>query len=421
MSNDDAVVVIGAGQGGFQVAHSLRSGGFTGSIDLVGGEAHLPYQRPPLSKDYLRGSTSIDGLRLANESFFPEKGIQVHRGDPAVAVDRSARCVHLGSGSRLDYSNLVFATGARPRTLPVPGSDLQGVVYLRGIDDADLLRKLRVSAEHVVVIGGGFIGLEFAAVERAAGRSVTVVEGLDRPLSRALSPEMSSYLTSVHAEQGTHLLLGRTVNALHGLYGSVTEVELDDGTRLKADIVVIGVGVIPNVEVAARAGLHTDNGIVVDERLRTSDHAITAVGDCATFPSLHADDRLVRLESVQNAVDQAKFVAAGIIHGARNERYNNVPWFWSHQFDCRVQMAGLPTPDDRRIVHGDITSGRFSVLRFDDERLTCVESVNRPADHMAARKILATTVRPTPDNAEDPQFTLQAFAKGGGRPSSSAA
>ena len=414
MSND-AVVIVGAGQAGLQLAASLRSGGYSGSIDLVGAEPHLPYQRPPLSKDYLAGSMGVDGLHLRGEAFFADKQIRVHRADAVVAVDRARTSVRLQSGAELRYDHLVFATGAQPRTLPVPGSDLPGVVTLRGIADADTLTGMLDAADRIVIVGGGFIGLELAAVARARGHEVTVVEGLERPMARVLSPELSSHITTVHAERGTQLLLARTVSALHGRLGRVAEVELDNGVRLPADVVVMAVGVVPNDELAAAAGLSVTNGIVVDERLATSDHRISAIGDCACFPSSHADDRMIRLESVQNAGDQAKFVAARIL-GSDTPRYDCVPWFWTHQFDVKVQMAGLPASDDQRTVLGDPATGSFSVLRFDDGVLNCVESVGRPADHMAARKILASRARPTLETASEPGFTLQAFAKGGAQP-----
>src|SRR6516162_2089920 len=297
MSND-AVVIVGAGQAGLQLAASLRSGGHTGSIDLVGAEPHLPYQRPPLSKDYLAGSMGVDGLHLRGEAFFADKQIRVHRADAVVAVDRARTSVRLQSGAELRYDHLVFATGARPRTLPVPGSDLPGVVTLRGIADADTLTGMLDATGRMVIVGGGFIGLELAAVARARGHEVTVVEGLERPMARVLSPELSSHITTVHAERGTQLLLARTVSALPGRLGRVAEVELDNGVRLPADVVVMAVAVVPNVDVAPAAGLPVANGIVVDERLATSDHRISAVGDCACFPTSHANDRMIRLESV---------------------------------------------------------------------------------------------------------------------------
>jgi 3-phenylpropionate/trans-cinnamate dioxygenase ferredoxin reductase subunit len=407
MSND-AVVIIGAGPAGLQLAASLRSGGHTGSIDLVGAESHLPYQRPPLSKEYLAGTMSADGLHLRREAFFADKGIQLHRGDAAVAVDRTRTSVRLASGAILRYDRLVFATGARPRELPLPGRDLPGVVSLREIGDADKIVGLLAAPRRIVIIGGGFIGLELAAVTRAGGHAVTVIEGLDRPLARAVSPELSSYLETVHARHGTDLLLGRTVSALHGRFGKLAEAELDNGIRMPADVVVVGVGAIPNVELATEAGLPVANGIVVDERLSTSDERISAIGDCACFPNSHARNRIVRLESVQNAVDQAKFVADRLL-GIARPRYDRVPWFWSHQFDVKIQTAGLPAVNDRRVTLGDPRTGSFSILRFDDGELSCVESVGNPADHMAARKILGSRVRPTLDVASQHGFTLKAF------------
>ena len=406
--SEDGIVIIGAGQGGFQLARSLREAKFTGSIRLVGDERHLPYQRPPLSKAYLSGEACLDQVLLCGKSSFDSRSIELHLGDRVIDVDRVGRAVTLASGVTLRYQHLVIATGSRPRPLRVPGAGLADVISLRGLDDADCLRDALATPRNIAVVGGGFIGLEFAAVATASGHHVTVIEGLERAMARAVSPELSEHVTDVHRRSGAGMLLGRAVVALHGQAGAVREVELDGGQRIPADLVVVGIGVIANSELAARAGLAVDNGVVVDEQLCTSDPAISALGDCVMYPSAHATG-LVRLESVQNAVDQARFIA-GRLTGSVNHRYNNVPWFWTHQAGIKVQMAGLPGVNDTRVVVGDRASGQFSVFRFDGRRLVCVESVNRVPDHMAARRILGTDDRPTPDQVAASGFNLIAFA-----------
>jgi 3-phenylpropionate/trans-cinnamate dioxygenase ferredoxin reductase subunit len=405
----EPVVVVGAGQGGFQTAVSLREGGHTGPITIVGDEAVLPYQRPPLSKAYLVGAVSFTELAVRSESFFASRGITTRCGDPARAIDRDRHEVVLASGDRLPYAHLVLATGARARSLRVPGAELDGVLLLRSLADADMLRPALDGVADVVVVGGGFVGMEVAASARSLGHAVTVVEGLGRTIARAVAPEISAHVTAVHQARGTTFRLERGVVAVHGTGGRVREVELDTGERIPAGLVVVGIGVMPNTELAEAAGLGTGDGVLVDEWLRTCDLRISAIGDCADYPSVHARGR-VRLESVQNAVDQARYVAARLTAGA-GPRYRAVPWFWTYQYDQKIQMAGVPVADGPRMVRGDAAGGRFSVFRFDAERtLTSVESVNRASDHMAARQLLAGDRRPTADQVANPAFDLKAYA-----------
>jgi 3-phenylpropionate/trans-cinnamate dioxygenase ferredoxin reductase subunit len=402
------IVVVGGGQAGFQVAVSLRETGFTGPLTIVGDEPGLPYQRPPLSKAYLL--TSPDGpdtVTLRPRAFFERHTLKIFQ-DSAVAIDRSRSRVRLRSGRDIPYAHLVLAVGARARQIPVPGGDLDRVLTLRTRTDADALRGLLSEGIRVVVIGGGFIGMEVAAAARKAGAHATVIEALDRVMARVISPEISEHVEAVHADQGTAILLGRSVVALHGVSGTVTEAELDDGRRIPADVVVVGIGVAPNTELAQSAGLEVDDGIVVDEQLLTADPSISAIGDCASYPSKHAGGR-ARLESVQNAVDHAHHVATRLT-GVPGEAYAQVPWFWTHQFGMRIQTAGIGHPDDLRVLHGDPTEGKFSVCRYQGDRLVAVESVNRTGDHIGARKVLAGAQHPTPDQIAQPGFNFKTFA-----------
>ncbi|HSI39424.1 MAG TPA: FAD-dependent oxidoreductase [Xanthobacteraceae bacterium] len=400
----EGVVIVGSGQGGFQLAASLREVGFNGPITLIGEEPGLPYQRPPLSKAFLKGEADAEHLELRPASFFAEHRIELAAGVRVAAIDRAARRVKLGSGASLAYGHLVLATGARNRPLAVPGAELEGVFYLRTLADAVALRARLSTPSRVVVVGAGFIGLEFAAVARALGHEVTVLEFAARPLGRAVSAEMSAFFFAAHRAMGTDVRCGAGVARLHGAQGRVDAVETADGTVFPADLVVVGVGVVPNVELAVEADLPVANGIAVDEFLATPDEAISALGDAASYPSRHAGTT-VRLESVQNAADHGRALAARLV--GRPVPYAAVPWFWSDQADLKLQMVGLAMPDDRAVLRGDPASRRFSVFRFHERRLTAIESVNRPADHMLGRRLLAGAPRLTPEEAADESFDLK--------------
>ncbi|MEV6872602.1 FAD-dependent oxidoreductase [Amycolatopsis sp. NPDC051128] len=397
------VLVVGAGQSGFQAVASLRVLGFDGQVVLAGDEPGVPYQRPPLSKAYLAGTAGLEQLHLRDADFFAENDIELVEAR-VESIDRGASKVRLEDGRELDYDHLVLATGARNRTLPVPGADLPGVLTLRTRDDADRLRASLEEAGDVVVVGGGFIGLEFAA---HAGRPVTIVEAQDRLLNRVATPEISAYFARLHRDAGHTVLLGQGVTALHG-DERVREVELSDGTRLPADLVVIAVGVVPETALAEKAGLPVNNGVVVDAQLRTADPKVFAIGDCANFPCLWAD-AAIRLESVQNAVDQARCVAAAIT-GA-GEPYDSLPWFWTDQAGAKLQIAGILAGADRTVVAGDPAAGKFSVLSFRDDVLIAVESVNRPADHIAARRLFTADPKPAYADLEASAFDLRAHLK----------
>jgi 3-phenylpropionate/trans-cinnamate dioxygenase ferredoxin reductase subunit len=399
------VAVIGAGQAGYQAAASLRQEGFDGEVMLFGDEPHIPYQRPPLSKSYLAGESGLETVWLRPESFYAKERIELATGDAVVAIDRRERSLRLASGGSVRCDHIVLATGARFRPLPVPGAELDGVFPLRTLADADALIPRLAAARDAVIVGAGFIGLEFAAVAGKLGLGIHIIEVTQQPMGRVVSAEVSRHFTAAHRGWGAEVLLGTGVARILGAAGHVTGVETTDGRLLPADLVLVGIGVIPNSELAADAGLAVDNGIVVDEHLATADPAITAIGDCANFPTPFASMR-VRLESVQNAMDQGRAVAAHI--AGRAAPYAKVPWFWSDQRDLKLQIAGLTIGHDRAVRRGDPESGGFSVFCYRGERLIGVESVNRPADHMAARRLLEGDPGLAPDEAADPDYDLKA-------------
>ncbi|MFD9443906.1 NAD(P)/FAD-dependent oxidoreductase [Streptomyces sp. NPDC060006] len=401
------VVVVGGGQAGSDAAAALRSQGFAGRIVLVGAEDTPPYRRPPLSKQYLLVGPETEDIALRTESFYGDQEIELWTGETAVRIDRDAQRLILASGRQLRYDHLVLATGSRPRTLSVPGADLEGVLTLRTLRDAAALRTALAGAADLLVVGGGFIGLEVASVARTLGVRVTVVETRDRLMGRSVSEPTARYLAELHTARGVRLLLSEELTALHGEDGRVRTAELHHGERLRADTVVAGVGVLPNTTLAADAGLEVGDGILVDARLRTRDPLIHAIGDCARFPSRYAT-RQLRLESVQNAADQARFVAGAIHAPDRAAAYEAVPWFWTQQYAERLQIAGITEGHDRTVTVGDPAGGRFSVFCFRAGRLIGAESVNRPADHMITRRLLAAGDRSvTPDVVAAPGFDLK--------------
>ena len=403
-----AVVVLGAGHAGFQLAASLRQNGFDGRVILIGDEPGLPYQRPPLSKEYLAGKIGLDLLLMRPESFYREHRIELLPGERAAAIDRRERRVRLASGMGLAFDHLVFATGARNRAPPIPGLTLEGVCYLRSLAETDLLRERLAQAENIVVIGAGFIGLEFAAIAAAQGKRLHIVEIADRVMGRVVSVETSLFFAACHRAAGVQFTFGKPVTAIAGERGRVAGIEMADGTRHPADLVLISIGVVPNAELAQEAGLAVANGILVDERLATADPAISAIGDCAAFPSRHARIAPVRLESVQNAADHARCVADRLI--GKDRPYASLPWFWSEQGPLRLQIAGLTAEHDRTVVRGTIESGAFSVFCYAGNALLGIESINRPTDHAHGRRLLAAGRNIGPDQAADEGFDLRAAA-----------
>jgi len=403
-----SVVIAGAGQAGFQTAASLRQDGFAGRIVIIGDEPGLPYQRPPLSKAYLMGKTTAEALTFRPEKFFADNRIELIAQTRVTAIDRTNKRVALSSGGALDYDHLVLAFGAHNRTLPIPGADLDGVFGLRTLADADAIGAMLADAHEVVVAGAGFIGLEFAAVASALGKSVHVLELADRTMARAISPAMSQLFADAHALWGVKIDFGQGLARIDGDGRRVTGVDTTDGRKRPADIVVFGIGVLPTVAVAAEAGLDIDNGIKVDAMLVTSDPTISAIGDCAAFPSPFADS-YIRLESVQNAADQGRAVAARLMGKAAP--YSAVPWFWSDQRDLKLQIAGLSIGADRTVVVGNPEERRMSVLCFKRDKLIAVESVNRGSDHVAARKIFGRGAPAlSPEEASTPDFDLKGWA-----------
>ncbi|MFE7903012.1 NAD(P)/FAD-dependent oxidoreductase [Streptomyces sp. NPDC057424] len=399
------VVVVGGGQAGFSVVSTLRASGYDGPVTVFAAEPHLPYQRPPLSK---KAHVEADGIRveLVPETFYRERDIELRIGDAVVALDTAAATVVTRAGEHFSYGHLVLATGARNRPLPVPGADLAGVHALRSFDDALTIGRALATVRTVVVVGGGFIGLELARVARARGADVTVVELADRLLSRAVSAQLEARLRERHERAGVRILTGTAVQALQGS-GRVERVATSQGV-LPADLVVYGIGAVPRDELAREAGLAVQDGVVVDEQLRSvSDPRVSAVGDCARHPHPHADG-LVRLESVQNAIDQGALVGRRIAAGSPAP-YESLPWFWSDQGDVKLQIVGLRSASDEvRLVPGD-SPERLAAYAFRDDRLVAVETLNWPAEHLAARRLLE---RGTPvSNGDLAGTTLGALAR----------
>jgi len=402
------VAIVGTGQAGFQAAASLRQDGFAGRIAMIGDEPVLPYQRPPLSKSYLARESGLDELWLRPETFYTQHQIDLLAGEIVTEIDRTERRLRLASGSALSWDHLILATGARFRPLAVSGAELDGVLPLRTLADADILRERLDQARDVVVVGAGFIGLEFASVAIAHGAAVHIIEVTQHPMGRVVSATISKFFCEAHRRWGAEVSLGTGVTRVLGAGGRVSGVETTDGRHLPADLALICIGVIPNAELAGEAGLAVDNGIVVDEYLATEDAAIFAIGDCANFPTPFAIGR-IRLESVQNAVDQGRCVAANI--AGKPAPHDKVPWFWSDQGDLKLQIAGITAGHDAAVLRGDPDSGHFSVFCYRGGRLIGVESVNQAADHVVARRLLAGEPKLKLEQAADLSYDLRAHAR----------
>ncbi|MDD1533695.1 MULTISPECIES: NAD(P)/FAD-dependent oxidoreductase [unclassified Bradyrhizobium] len=401
--SDGAVIIVGAGHGGYQVAASLRQAGFSGRVCLINDEAHLPYQRPPLSKAYIKGSAGPESLMFRPEKFYHDQKIELIAGR-AASIDRAAHKVLLASGEALDYGHLVLATGARNRLLDLPNANLPDVKYLRILDESEALRAIMPSKTRAVIIGAGFIGLEFAATARIKGLEVDVLELAPRVMARAVTAEVSEYFQERHREAGIRIHLGVQATSIEAEGGKVTGVSLSDGRHLPADLVVVGVGVLPNIELAAEAGLPVAAGIIVDEYLATADPDISAIGDCALFASPRFGGSL-RLESVQNATDHARCLAARLT--GDKKPYDGHPWFWSDQGDDKLQIAGLTTGYDRVVLRGNPANKAFSAFCYKGDRLLGIESINRAGDHMFGRRLQAMDRSITPEQAADESFDLK--------------
>ena len=401
--SDGPVIIVGAGHGGYQVAASLRQAGFSHPVCLINEEAHLPYQRPPLSKAYIKGSAGPESLMFRPEKFYQDQKIELIAGR-AVSIDRAGHKVHLASGETLAYGHLVLATGARNRLLDLPNANLPDVKYLRIVDDSEALRAIMPSKRRAVIIGAGFIGLEFAATARIKGLEVDVLELAPRVMARAVTAEVSEYFQARHREAGIRIHLGVQATSIEAEGGKVTGVSLSDGRHLPADLVVVGVGVLPNIELAAQAGLPVAAGIIVDEYLATADPDISAIGDCALFASPRFGGSL-RLESVQNATDHARCLAARLTGDSKP--YDGHPWFWSDQGDDKLQIAGLTTGYDRVVLRGDPAKKAFSAFCYQGDKLLGIESINRAGDHMFGRRLQAMDRSITPEQAADESFDLK--------------
>lgn len=396
------VVIVGAGQAGLQTAVSLRQGGFEGRILLLGEEPHLPYQRPPLSKQVLKGEFDAGKCTLRQGSFLEDQDIDFRPGARVKALDARQRQLTLEDGRVVDFDDLVIATGARLNRIELQGSGLGGVHYLRTIDDALALRDALREGVRLVVAGGGYIGLEVAASARAMGCDVAVVEAQAHIMQRSALPPIADFLLTRHRDQGVEFHLGRLMTEIHG-GRQVQAVSLDDGTLIEADAVLKGLGVRPEVRWLEGSGVDTDRGVLVDDQCRTSREHVFAAGDCAETRHARYGEPLV-LESVQNAVSQGKICAAAIL--GQDPRYDEVPWFWSEQHDCRLQMAGLPGENDELVLR-ESGPNSLTVLSLGEDRLNAVQAINAPKDYMAARKLIGAGPDVDLDRLRDPDTDLK--------------
>ncbi|RUU06462.1 NAD(P)/FAD-dependent oxidoreductase [Mesorhizobium sp. USDA-HM6] len=388
----NGVVIVGAGHAGVQAAASLREEGFDGPVVLVGDENELPYHKPPLSKTFIKDAEAKP-QPLRGEAFYSGNSIDYRPGMRIDRIDTGARRLEIAGGGTLAFDRLVLAAGSRPRPLRLDGVELAGVVSLRSLADARLIRELSAQSEDVVILGGGFIGLEIAATLRAAGRKVTVVEAVDRLLGRAVAPVIAAHVRHRLEAIGVRILTGTTVSRLEGEGGRVSAAVTSGGERLPAQMVIIGIGVVPNVELAETAGIAIGNGIRVDQHMQSSIPEILAIGDVASYRHWFTGGD-VRLESVQNATDQARLAARTIL--GHVEPFSAVPWFWSDIGDMKLQMVGLTQGGDSHVMLGEPAENKFSIYHYAGNRLLGIESVNRPADHMLGRKMLGAGFSPTP-------------------------
>jgi 3-phenylpropionate/trans-cinnamate dioxygenase ferredoxin reductase subunit len=414
--DSERVVIVGAGHAAGEFAGSLRSGGYAGRIILIGEEPHLPYQRPPLSKAFLSGELGLPELEIKPESSYRSISVEIRAGVRVERIDRRAKQLFLGDGTVEHYTKLVLATGGRPRSLPLPGTEaperLSNLHYLRNAYDASRLRAQLKPGFRLVIVGGGYIGLEVAAVARKHGLQVTVLETQARVLARVTAPELSTFYESVHRAAGVDILTNTTVRSVQvdSSGDAIASLTTHDGTVIMADVVLAGIGLIPNVEIAQAAGLAVENGIVVDEFTQTADPDILAVGDCSNHPS-RLYGRCVRIESVPNAVGQARAAAATLC--GKPQAYDGVPWFWSDQYDLKLQIAGLSQGYDGVVLRGSPESRCFTVFYLKDERIIAADAVNRPKDFMLAKRLVAARTALTSSAAlADDARPLQSFLNG---------
>jgi 3-phenylpropionate/trans-cinnamate dioxygenase ferredoxin reductase subunit len=400
------LVIVGGGQAAAQAVQSLRQQNYAGAITLVSEEPHPPYQRPPLSKKYLAGELTRERLFLRPAPFYADKGVTLELGRRVEELELGARRVRLDDGRTLPFDRLLLATGSRVRRLDVPGAALNGVHYLRTLADADAIVASLKPGARVLLVGAGYIGLEVAAIVRVRGHEVTVLEAADRVMSRTVSPEVAAFYGACHGAAGVVLHFGAAVAAFRGT-ASVTAADTTDGRSFPCDAVIVGIGIVPNVELAAAAGLPCDNGIVVDEFARTADESVVAAGDCTNHPQPLLGRR-VRLESVPNAVHQGK-VAAGTLAGAPTP-YSEVPWFWSDQYDLKLQIVGLSSGHDEVVLRGDPATRSFAAFYLESGRLLAVDAINSPREFAAGKKLVATRARIPREVLADPAADLAALS-----------
>ncbi|MCH9004615.1 MAG: NAD(P)/FAD-dependent oxidoreductase [Proteobacteria bacterium] len=403
----ERVVIAGAGHAAGQTIATLKKQKFAGEIVLIGDEPYLPYQRPPLSKKFLSGDLSAERLHVKPESFYSDPKIEVRLETPIVAIDRDSKTLRTVHGDSVSYDKLVLALGSRVRRLSIDGADLDGVHYLRTIADVNSIRAELKNRKHAVIIGAGYIGLEVAAVIRQLGLDVTVVEMADRVMSRVVSAEISDFYQIEHTSHGVKLRLSTGITAFRGS-DRINAVEIADGEQVPADFAVVGVGIVPNTELAADAGLIVDDGIVVDDQCQTNDSNIYAVGDCTAHPNA-IYNRQLRLESVHNALEQAKTAASNIC--GNEAHYSQVPWFWSDQYDLKLQIAGLSTGYDDVIIRGNPADRSFACLYLKDGRLIATDAVNSPRDFLQSKVLIAGQLRIDRDKLADANVQLKDLLK----------
>lgn len=379
-------IIIGAGHAAGQAAASLRQEKYEGSITIIGDEPHIPYQRPPLSKQYLSGAQGIERVHLRPAKFYADKNVEIRTDTRVTSINTEAQEVNIGDEA-LHYDDLILATGSRPRKLNIPGSDLAGIHYLRSIDDVDGIRSELGEGKKVVIVGGGYIGLEVASVCVEAGLEVHVLEMEDRILQRVTTPLMSEYYHKLHTERGVHL---HTNTGVQGFAGTdrVSQVLCGD-TTFDADFVIVGIGIVPNIELATDAGIQCDNGISVNERCQTSAPHVWAAGDCTNGPNPLTGTNL-RLESVPNAMEQARVSAANIV--GNDKVYDAIPWFWSDQYDLKLQMVGFSTAADEQVLRGDQDAHQFAVFYLKDGKLIAADAVNSAKEFMVCKQLIGQTV-----------------------------
>ena len=394
------MVIIGCGQAGGQAAASLRQEKYEGPITMVGAEPYIPYQRPPLSKQYLSGEQEKEKLSLRQESFYSDKEIELILGSEALSIDSAAKEVHLSNSSSLSYDKLLIATGGRPRKLEIEGHALNGIHYLRTIDDVDAIREQMGKNQNMVIVGGGYIGLEVASVAVKKGMSVSVLEMENRILERVTTEEMSSFYNQLHSDQGVQIHTSTQVTAFKGDH-DVQSVICGE-QEIQADIVVVGIGILPNVEIAESAHLDIDNGIRVDENCRTSQEDIFAAGDCTNHPNPLLGRRL-RLESVPNAMEQARVAASNMLGGSRI--YSAMPWFWSDQYEHKLQMVGFSKESEQSVIRGDMASKCFTVFYLKDNLIIAADAVNNPKEFMASKQLVGKKI--PAESLADPLIELK--------------